>query len=93
MDIILSDHAIFEMARRGISKEAVFDVINNPALVFPSRHGRVILQGKYFDPVLKKEMILRLIGIQEQEIFKVITVYKTSKFEKYWKEGSNEGNI
>ncbi len=47
------------------------------------------MQGKYFDPVLKKEMVLRIIGIKEQTALKVVTVYKTSKFDKYWKEGLN----
>lgn len=86
--ILFSDHALYEMDRRAITKEAVADVITNPAIVLGSKHGRVVMQGKYYDNVLGKEMVLRVIGVDEQSLFKVITVYKTSKFEKYWKEGS-----
>ena len=69
MEIILSDHALFEMGRRGISKEVLFAVVNEPALVIPSRGERIILQGKYFDPQLNKEMVLRVIGIKERITF------------------------
>jgi hypothetical protein len=65
----------------------VIEVIENPATSEPSRRGRIILQGRYLDSHLNKEVVLRVIGIKEQAAFKVITVYKTSKFAKYWKEG------
>jgi hypothetical protein len=31
-------------------------------------------------------MLLRVIGKEVDEVFIVITAYKTSKIEKYWKE-------
>jgi len=37
--------------------------------------------------IKKKEMLLRVIGIETSEKFEVITVYKTSKSSKYWVEG------
>lgn len=92
LEIAFSDHAVFEMGRRAITKEVVIDVVTNPAITIPSTQGRVVLQGKYTDPVLAKEMVLRVIGAKEREVFKVITVYKTSKFDKYWSEG-DESNI
>jgi hypothetical protein len=93
MDIVFSDHALFEMGRRAIPKEVIIEITENPVLVMPSRHGRVVVQGKYLDPRLNKEMVLRIIGVQEKNVFKVITVYKTSKFDKYWAEGSSESNL
>ncbi len=93
MDIVFSDHALFEMGRRSISKEVIIEIIENAVSRIPSRHGRVVVQGKYLDLRLNKEMVLRVIGVQEKNAFKVITVYKTSKFDKYWKEDANESNL
>jgi len=51
-----------------------------------SRKGRVILQSKYKNSIEQKEMLLRVIGKEVNGVFIVITAYKTSKIEKYWKE-------
>ena len=42
---------------------------------------------KYFDKIEQKQMLLRVIGRETEKGFVVITVYKTSKIEKYWKGG------
>ena len=52
-----------------------------------SKKGRVIVQNKYYDDEEKKEMLLRVIGIETPEKFDVISVYKTSKISKYWMKG------
>lgn len=44
------------------------------------------MQGKYYDPIENKEMLLRVIGEESEKQFHVVTVYKTSNIEKYWKE-------
>jgi hypothetical protein len=92
-EIVFSDHALFEMERRAIPIEAVVAVVNNSTMGMPSRQGRLIIQGKYFDRHLSKEMVLRVIGTEERGAFRVITAYKTSKLEKYWKEVTDEDNI
>jgi len=45
------------------------------------------VQNKYYDQSEKKEMLLRVIGTETSEKFEVVTVYKTSKINKYWMEG------
>ena len=87
MNIIITEHAKFEASRRNIPEELIRSVIENPQQKLPSQKGRVIVQSKYNDEKEDKEMILRVIGIASVEDFKVITVYKTSKINKYWKEG------
>ena len=87
MNIIITEHAKFEASRRNIPEELIRSVIENPQQKLPSQKGRVIVQSKYNDEKEDKEMILRVIGIASVEDFKVITVYKTSKIDKYWKEG------
>ena len=84
MEIIFSKHALFEMKRRQITKKIVKDILKNPHQKISSKTGRIIIQGKYIDKNLKKEMLLRIIGKEKGNIFSVITLYKTSKIEKYW---------
>jgi len=87
LEIEIKGHASFEAKRREISEELIKFVVKNPQQKLPSKKGRVIVQNKYFDRVKKKEMLLRVIGIETSEAFNVITVYKTSKTSKYWVEG------
>jgi len=87
MKIIFTEHAMFQMQRRKIRKEDVESLIKSSCQKIRSKEGKTIFQNKYFDKILKKEMLLRVIGEERGEGFVVITVYKTSKIEKYWKGG------
>ena len=87
MKIIISDHAFFEAKRRDISEELIRALIKNPQQKVYSKKGRVILQNKYYDIFKKKEILLRVVGIEKDAQFRVITVYNTSKIEKYWLKG------
>jgi hypothetical protein len=87
LEVQIKGHAIFEAGRRGISEEFIKLVVNNPQQKLPSKKERVIIQNKYFDQEEKKEMLLRIIGIETSEKFEVVTAYKTSKISKYWIEG------
>jgi len=86
VQINFTEHARFEMNRRQISEELVKSVIKNPEKRYIARKGRVVLQSKYKNSIEQKEMLLRVIGKEINEVFIVITAYKTSKIEKYWKE-------
>jgi hypothetical protein len=92
--IIITEHAMFEANRRNIPEELIRSAIKNPLQKLSSKKRRVIVQNKYHDETEGKEMILRIIGMESAGEFKVITVYKTSKIDKYWKKGGkDEGNI
>ncbi|MDP2970952.1 MAG: DUF4258 domain-containing protein [Deltaproteobacteria bacterium] len=86
MDITIEEHARFEIQRRGIEESDIISVINQPQQIIPSKKGRIILQSKYYDRRERKEMLLRVIGKENPERFILITAYKTSKIEKYWRE-------
>lgn len=86
MKIIFTDHAIFEMNRRGMGTVQIEGIIKHPQQEIQSSHGRVILQNIVYDDFDRKKMLFRIIGIRNGDSFKVITVYKTSKIEKYWAE-------
>ena len=86
MDITIEEHARFEIQRRGIEESDIISVINQPQQIIPSKKGRIILQSKYYDRRERKEMLLRVIGKENPERFGLITAYKTSKIEKYWRK-------
>ncbi len=69
MNIIFTEHAKFEMKRRNINEILVRNVIEKPEQKLLSKNDRVVFQSKYFDI---------------KENIKIITVYKTSKIQKYW---------
>jgi len=82
--IILTNHAKFEAHRRNISEEIIKSAIFEPQQKLPAKKGRVIIQNRYFDKTENREMLLRVIGLETSDEFKVITLYKTSKIKKYW---------
>lgn len=84
MKIIFTQHARFEMERREIKETTVKNIVKNPEQIISAKKNRKILQGLYFDEVHNKKMLLRVVGIETSiDTFRVITVYKTSKKEKY----------
>jgi hypothetical protein len=86
LEVVIKEHAIFEAKRRDITEEFIRFVVKNPQQKLPAKKGRVIIQNKYYDKTENKEMLIRVIGIEKFEKFIVITAYKTSKINKYWKE-------
>ena len=87
MEVILSEHAVFEAKRRDIDEGLIRSMVIKPQQKISSKRGRIIVQGRYQDQIEDKEMLLRIIGKETIDKFEVITVYKTSKIKKYWIEG------
>ena len=85
MEFHFSNHAEWEMARRGIPRAAVESVLAGPEQRVPdeSHPGRWVYQSrKSFDD--GKLYLLRVI-VSEEPPPTVITAYRTSKIEKYWR--------
>ena len=85
MKIIITNHARFEAQRRLIDLELVQAIVKNPGQKIPSQRARIVFQSKYYDKIEDKEMLLRVIVAQSGDALKVISVYKTSKIDKYWR--------
>ena len=83
--IIFSEHVLIEIERRLLDKKEMERLIQFPEQEIPSKRGRVVIQGKYHDKFENKKMLLRIIGERSADNFYVITAYKTSKINKYWK--------
>jgi hypothetical protein len=84
VNILISEHARFQMSRRNISEEIATEVTKNPQQVVKLAHERRIHQSKYYESAQGKEMLLRLICTERRDVPFVVTVYKTSKIDKYW---------
>ncbi len=76
-------HALFEMARRGLSEETVQEVIRNPDERIDLRGQRQVLQKVEPFPPDGKGYLVRVVVEKTEEGTVVVTAYRTSKIEKY----------
>jgi hypothetical protein len=74
-----------EMARRGITQQEVRDVLENPEQMKMVRKGRAVYQAKQVINEPSKTYLLRVFVDIDIRPPHVVTVYRTSKIEKYWR--------
>ena len=86
MDIVISDHARFQIVRRQLSEEVVTSVAQNPQQVVKLKKERKVCQNKYYDSAEGREMLLRVICEERHDLLFVVTAYRTSRIDKYWKK-------
>jgi hypothetical protein len=79
----LSRHALEEMERRQIPRAFVENVLANPEQVIHVHGGKVAYQSR-IDFGAGKIFLLRVIVNESVTPAVVVTVYRTSKIEKYW---------
>jgi hypothetical protein len=86
-DYRISDHARLEMGRRGIPEEVLQTVLTKPEQVIETSSGRRVLQGRIQSPDVAgaKLYLVRAVVDPAEEPPLVITVYRTSKLQKYWR--------
>lgn len=74
------------MKERGISEEMVLEIIGSPEQAIPDGPEKMIYQSiKYFEGDERNFLVRVFVNIIKQPNL-VITVYRTSKIEKYWKD-------
>jgi hypothetical protein len=79
----ISLHARNEALRRGIPAEVLESVVRNPQQVLPTWGDRIIHQSRI--AILDKEFLIRAIITEKSGERVVVTVYRTSKIDKYWR--------
>lgn len=85
MKFRLSRHALEEIERRGIPRDLLDQVLQNPQQILPERDGKKIYQSQVrFGG--SKLFLLRAIVNDAVDPAVVVTVYRTSKIEKYWRQ-------
>jgi hypothetical protein len=83
--VVFSDHALFQMRRRGISKKEVMQVIQEPGQTEEVRPGRVVFQSQLIVGEPARTFLFRVFIDVKNSRFEIVTVYRTRKIEKYWR--------
>lgn len=82
---VFTEHALFEMKRRQLSEQLVRSVLAEPEQELEVRPGRVVLQSKVVMEEAKTYLVRIFVDV-DRDPQEVVTVYRTSKISKYWKE-------
>jgi hypothetical protein len=80
-----SRHAREEMERRSIPAEIVESVLQEPQQVIEHPGGKKIYQS-IVEFQEGKTFLVRVFVAEEGDIPVVVTVYRTSKVQKYWRQ-------
>ncbi|TRZ98098.1 MAG: DUF4258 domain-containing protein [Nitrospiraceae bacterium] len=81
----LSDHAQRQLQRRRIPLAQLESVLNNPQQVVPEQGGRHVYQSQV-DREDGKMALLRAIVVDDVDPAVVVTVYRTKRIQKYWRQ-------
>ena len=83
-EYVITEHAILEMNRRGISQSIVGQVLTAPEQRHDVRMGRDVLQSRIVLPNDKIYLVRVFVDVDRRPA-EVVTVYRTSKIDKYWR--------
>ena len=81
----LTDHAQFEMERRQITEAQIAQVLSTPEQTEIVRPGRAVYQSRVKLGEPPRTYLLRVFVDIDQRPAEVVTVYRTSKVDKYWR--------
>jgi hypothetical protein len=81
MEFTFAPHALEQMQDRSIPLQVVLSVLDDPQQVVPAKNERNVYQSKV--EMSDGEYLLRLIVEPDGT---VVTLYLTSKIDKYWSE-------
>jgi len=82
----LTDHAVAEARRRGISEAIILEVATTPEQRITVSPQREVRQSRVIDPASGKLQLIRVIIDRGRDGDTVVTVYRTSKLRKYWRD-------
>ena len=80
----ITPHAAFEMHHRGIDETTVRQVLNHPEQREMVRPGREVLQSRL--ELEGRNYLVRVFVDIDRVPLEVVTAYRTSKIEKYWRD-------
>ena len=83
-EYVITEHAALEMNRRGIPQDIVRQVLNAPEQRHGVRIGRDVLQSRIVLPNDRIYLVRVFVDVDRQPA-EVVTVYRTSKIDKYWR--------
>ncbi|HWQ37428.1 DUF4258 domain-containing protein [Nitrospira calida] len=83
--VVMSAHARWRAQRRGVEEATVIEIATVPEQVMAVRPGREIRQARRGDPKSGREYVVRVVVDTGAETDTVVTVYRSSKLDKYWR--------
>jgi hypothetical protein len=83
-DFVISTHARSEMERRGITEDVVRHVVTSPEQRIRVDERRIVLHSRMAMGVPAKMYLVRVIVDIDRRPAEVVTVYRTTKVDKYW---------
>lgn len=81
----ITDHAREEAKRRGIPLDVLQGVMKSPGQIVDAHNNRKAYQSKV--EIDGKLYVVRVL-VENTDPLTVVTVYRTSKIEKYWSDES-----
>jgi hypothetical protein len=78
-----SSHAERMLLEREVELEEAQQTLTNPDKILAAEAPRMIYQRRYFDRMLGQDMLLRLVVEESDAELLVVTVYRTSRLDKY----------
>jgi len=85
---VLTEHALVQMARRGLSRSLVEGILRRPEQRLPAGPDRAILQSRELGPETSKAYLVRVLVDVGKAPPEVVTAYRTSKVSKYWEDAT-----
>ena len=86
VDFSIAPHAMVQMERRGLTVEMVRRVLTEPGQRQDVRRGRVVVQSRLWLGTLAREYLVRVFVDVDRRPPSVVTAYRTSKLDKYWRQ-------
>jgi len=84
----ITDHARIEMVRRKIAETDVAQVLSAPEQIEEVRPNRIVCQSRFEFGTPVRIYLLRVFVDVDRRPAEVVTTYRTSRIEKYWREKS-----
>lgn len=77
------NHAYEKMETRELERWEIEEALEHPDHILPGRWPRTVFQKRHWDRILNREMLLRIVVEETDSYLDIVTVYKTSRFNKY----------
>ena len=81
-------HAEASLAEREIERGEAERAITAADRTVPGHGGRLVLLRRFHDPLLQAPMLLCVVAEDHADELVIVTVYKTSKLDKYLERGA-----
>lgn len=83
---VITDHARIELSRRGLSEEIIHAILSAPEQRCAVRPGRAVLQSRLPFEESATIFLVRVFVDIDRHPAEVVTAYRTSKIDKYWRK-------